>query len=110
MKKFLITITTILVTQTASAQWFTGTIKSIHSGPQYNGWMFIETSHPSDGKDSCQTNENFEYAFDAKSDEGKLYASILLTAYTAQKTVNLKSTGSSCTRYGVADLENLTIK
>lgn len=103
-------LATIVVAQTASAQWFTGTIKSIHSGPQYNGWVFIETAHDSADKDSCQTNTTFDYAFNGATEDGRLYSSILLAAYMAQKTVTLKSKITDCTKYGIADLKNLTIK
>ncbi|WHI46878.1 hypothetical protein ACJJIW_19035 [Microbulbifer sp. JMSA004] len=89
---------------------YSGKIAQIHTGPQYQGRVFVETEDLPVGDVACSTNGSFSYVFDGTTEEGSLYLSILLSALAAGRDVIIKSS-DDCTLYtNVADLRNLSIK
>ncbi|WP_444924592.1 hypothetical protein ACJJH9_05625 [Microbulbifer sp. DLAB2-AF] len=108
MKKLFALLFIVLPTSCLAEFVFTGKLSQIHTGPQYQGRIFVEVQGTPSGEVSCSENTNFSFSFDGTDEEGKVYLSLLLSALTAQQTVTLKST-ETCTYSKVADLRNLSV-
>ncbi|AWF81794.1 hypothetical protein BTJ40_13695 [Microbulbifer sp. A4B17] len=88
---------------------YSGKISQIHTGPQYQGRIFIETEDTPTGEVTCSTNASFSFAFEGTTEEGKMYLSILLSALAAKRDVVIKSSDDCSIYSNVADLRNLSI-
>ncbi|WP_445365787.1 hypothetical protein ACJJJB_04195 [Microbulbifer sp. ANSA001] len=117
MKTFLALLLIFLPTICLAEFTFTGKLSQIHTGPQYQGRIFVKVQGAPLGEVSCSTNTNYSFAFDginkdandSTNEEGKIYLSLLLSALAAQQTVTLKSSDDCTTYHNVADLRNLSV-
>ncbi|WP_444910105.1 hypothetical protein [Microbulbifer sp. TRSA005] len=109
MKKLLAILLIALPTSCLAEFVFTGKLSQIHTGPQYQGKIFVKVQGIPSGEVSCSTNTSYSFAFDGKEEESKIYLSLLLSALTTQQTVTLKSSDNCTTYQNVADLRNLSV-
>ena len=100
MKKLLCACLLFISTSAnATGLEFTGTIKTVYLGPMVGDMVFIQVNGTSSGNVACHQDQ-FDYVFNASTETGKVYLSAVLAAYTAQKTIRLRST-DSCDIYSV---------
>ncbi|WP_444890830.1 hypothetical protein [Microbulbifer sp. DLAB2-AA] len=117
MKKLFALLFIVLPTSCLAEFVFTGKLSQIHTGPQYQGRIFVKVQGTPLGEVPCSTNTSYSFAFDGinkdanniTNEEGKIYLSLLLSALAAQQTVTLKSSDDCTTYHNVADLRNLSV-
>jgi hypothetical protein len=110
MKKLLY-LSLLFASYPASAAYeFTGLIKTLYLGPAYGSKVFIEVDGSPTGTVGCDAADQWSFAFDASSAEGKVYLATLLSAYSTQRTVRLIST-DDCNVYAqIASLGTIWLK
>ncbi len=113
--KYIVAIITLIYVQASVASTVNSTqITSILVGKVYGNVAFIGVSTKPILSDlpECQTNPNYNYAFDPTTEIGKVTLSIALTAYASQKPVFINGY-SNCNLYpsvGVEELRQLMAK
>lgn len=112
MKK-LITLSLLLFTFfsaiCSASNYQNAKITKILVGPRYGNTVFLSLNSPPNTS-GCHTNQNYHYAFDGTTEQGKMYLSIALTAYTAQKSVFIAGYDNQCNNFkDVEDLYHLQV-
>jgi len=73
---------------------FEGKITGLLSGPTYGKTLYIQVDKVNGTYEnalaSCD-NPNWDFIIDFDTDNGKFYSTLILSAYTAGKTVNIQS-------------------
>lgn len=80
-------------------------ITKVLVGPQYGNIVIIKVSNVDSALPDCQTNVNFNYAFDGTTDAGKMTLSVVLATYTTQKDVWIGGTHTCSVYSGIENLE-----
>ncbi|MET1257043.1 hypothetical protein [Aliikangiella maris] len=62
-------------------------ITKILVGPAYGNNVLITVSNKATDTPECQTNNNYQYAFDGSTESGKMTLSVVLAAYASKKDV-----------------------
>jgi len=103
MKKIL--ILTLFIAFSAQASTINPTkIVKILAGPNYGNLVFLYIDPKPATVPACQTNDKWSYVFDGSTDAGKIYLSIALSAYAANKDVWLDGDDSCILYQNVEDL------
>ena len=103
MKKILILLLFAICNVQASSVDPTKIVKVL-AGPNYGNKVFLAIDPKPTNAPACQTNDKWNYVFDGSTEAGRIYLSIALSAYAANKDVWLKG-DDSCTIYtNVEDL------
>ncbi|WP_444886451.1 hypothetical protein [Microbulbifer sp. JMSA008] len=112
MKK-LLAVSFMMLSQAVSADSlsYTGKIKSIFLGSIYENKVFIGVDGIPTGSRpaGCEENSDFDFALDLSSSYGREYYSAILAAYTAQKTVRLRSYDSCNLHPSVPDFKDIWV-
>lgn len=103
MKKIL--MLALFVTSSSQASSINPTkIVKILAGPDYGNLVFLAIDPEPADIPTCQTNDKWSYVFDGSTEAGKVYLSIALSAYAANKNVWFRG-DNSCDLYSnVEDL------
>ena len=95
-KKILVSIMLIGCAANANANTkstFVGKISKLLSGPNYNKILYIQIDRQSGSLTNelanCD-NPNWDYLVDISTENGKFYASMIMAAYMAGKTVDIQ--------------------
>ncbi len=102
----------VLVTSNSYSSEYTGKINRILSGPVYANLIIIDVVGTPVNVNGCQTNANYDFAFDGSTAEGKMYFSMILTAYSANLDINFQgSTTTLCTLFsGIENLHHVQLQ
>ena len=85
-------------------------IEKILVGPNYGKSVLVKVDQaPTIDSGHCQTHTSFNYSFDGTTDEGKMYLSILMTAFAMQKSVDIAGYNNTCEAYGIEKLYHLQV-
>ena len=105
MKKIYLFLTgCIFVSSNVIAGSALGTIAKIELGPTYGQKVFIQVIGEVTGQPACQTNANYNFAFDVSEPGGDAVLSAVLSAKAGKQKIRI-SGYSQCTRIsGVEDL------
>lgn len=103
MKKYLLVLSMVLSAGMVNATSYTDAkITGVLVGPNYGNTVIVKVDKTPEIS-GCHKNPGYNYAFDGSTDEGKIYLSVILAAYAAQKSVSIAGYNDQCTR----DVENL---
>ncbi len=90
-------------------------VTEVVMGPNYGNIVLVALDVPPNwavGADThCQTNHEYNIAFDGTTAQGKMYLSAVLAAHAAKKLVSIAGYDFSCQMYGgVEDLYHIVVK
>jgi|GEM_PF-1755226 len=98
---------------------YVGNIKSILVGKVYDSKVLIEVDRGNTSinnqntfKTNCSSQQNpvFGFALDTSTEAGKMYLSLLLTAYAANKNVVITGYADCNIQSGVIDFRSIQMK
>ena len=72
---------------------YEGKITGLLSGPSYGKSLYIQVDKVNGTYENALTNcdnPNWDFVIDFDTDNGKFYSTLILSAYTAGKTVNIQ--------------------
>lgn len=113
MKGLLLSIVIYLLTTSVSSgsEISSAIVNEVLVGPYYGGKVFIDVSGTPSNIPSCNTSTSgLDYAFDGTTPEGKMYLSIVLTAYASKAEVQLRGEGTCNLQSNVEDLRFIRLK
>ncbi len=108
--KYLTLVIFLMSSSVFSLPSYTGKVKSLLTGENYGSKIFIEVDGTPVQVDPCQNNSTYSFVLDGTTEQADIYLSLLLTAYTAGKTVVLTGYARCDIYSGVMDFRSIAIQ
>ena len=107
---FLLLLSASTPATSAASSFHDAIITEVLVGPNYGNIVIIKIDKPPVLSD-CHTNKNYNYAFDGTTAQGKMYLSVVLTALSTQKPVDIAGYSDQCDNFnGIENLYHIVIK